>query len=108
MTRRRRTSGWRRYCATRIFIPVLLAVMCGMRRGGILAPRWKNVELGDNRRSIAIVQSTEQTKDGVRYKEPKLGKAQTIALSSTVLAELKAHRARQAEEQLRLGLRPEP
>ena len=93
---------------TRIFIPVvLLAVMCGTRRGEILALRWKNVELGDNRRSIAIVESAEQTKEGVRYKEPKLGKARTIALSSTVLAELKAHRARQAEEQLRLGLRPE-
>ena len=93
---------------TRMFIPVLLAVMCGMRRGEILALRWKNVELGDNRRSIAIVESAEQTKEGVRYKEPKSGKARTIALSSTVLAELKAHRARQAEEQLRLGLRPEP
>lgn len=92
---------------TRMFIPVLLAVMCGMRRGEILALRWRNVELGDNRRSIAIVESAEQTKDGVRYKEPKSGKARTVAMSTTVLAELKAHRARQAEEQLRLGLRPD-
>lgn len=92
---------------TRMFVPVLLAVMCGIRRGEILALRWRNVELGDNRRQIAIVESAEQTKEGVRYKEPKSGKARTVALSSTVVAELKAHRARQAEEQLRLGLRPE-
>jgi hypothetical protein len=30
-----------------------------------------------------------------------------VSLSSTVIAELKTHRARQAEEQLRLGLRPD-
>ena len=92
---------------TRMFIPTLLAVMCGLRRGEILALRWRNVELGDNRRTIAVVESAEQTKEGVRYKEPKSGKARVVALSSTVLAELKAHRARQAEEQLRLGLRPD-
>ena len=92
---------------TRMFIPVLLAVMCGLRRGEILALRWRNIELGEDRRQISIVQSAEQTKDGVRYKEPKSGKARTVAISSTVLAELKAHKARQAEEQLRLGLRPD-
>lgn len=92
---------------TRMFVPVLLAVMCGLRRGEIIALRWKNVELGDNRRLLSVVESAEQTKDGIRYKEPKSGRARTVALSSTVVAELKAHRARQAEEQLRLGLRPD-
>lgn len=92
---------------TRMFVPVLLAVMCGLRRGEIIALRWKNVELGDNRRQLSVVESAEQTKDGIRYKEPKSGRARTVALSSTVVAELKAHRARQAEEQLRLGLRPD-
>lgn len=92
---------------TRMFIPTLLAVMCGLRRGEILALRWRHVELGDNRRQIAVMESAEQTKEGIRYKETKSGRSRTVALSSTVLAELKAHRARQAEEQLRLGLRPD-
>lgn len=92
---------------TRMFVPTLLAVMCGLRRGEILALRWRNVELGDNLRQISIVESAEQTKEGVRYKEPKSGRARTVSLSSTVLAELRAYRARQAEEQLRLGLRPD-
>jgi integrase len=92
---------------TRIFIPTLLAVMCGLRRGEILALRWRNVELGDNLRQISIAESAEQTKGGVRYKEPKSGRARTVSLSTTVLAELKTHRAKQAEEQLRLGLRPD-
>jgi len=92
---------------TRMFVPVLLAVMCGLRRGEIAALRWRNVELGDNLRQMSIVESAEQTKVGVRYKEPKSGRARTVALSSTVLAELKAHRARQAEELLKLGHRPD-
>ncbi|MDH6235165.1 integrase [Mesorhizobium soli] len=90
---------------TRMFIPVVLAVMCGLRRGEVLALRWRNVDLDG--KSLAIVESAEQTKDGVRYKEPKSGRARTVALSSTAVAELKAHRARQAEEQLRLGIRPD-
>jgi integrase len=93
--------------STRMFVPVLLAVMCGLRRGEFAALRWRNVELGDYLRLIAIVESAEQTKEGVRYKEPKSGRARTVALSSTVLAELKAHRARQAEELLKLGHRPD-
>jgi integrase len=92
---------------TRMFIPVLLAVMCGLRRGEILALRWQNVDLSDNRRVMAIRESAEQTKEGVRYKEPKAGRARTVSLSTTILAELKAHRARQAEEQLKLGIRPD-
>lgn len=90
---------------TRMFIPVVLAVMCGLRRGEVLALRWRNVDLDS--KSLAIVESAEQTKDGVRYKEPKSGRARTVALSSTAVAELKAHRVRQAEEQLRLGIRPD-
>ena len=41
---------------------------------------------------LAVVQSAEQTKAGVRYKEPKSGRARTVALSATVVAELRAHR----------------
>ncbi|MDX0759994.1 tyrosine-type recombinase/integrase [Sinorhizobium medicae] len=90
---------------TRMFVPMLLAVMCGLRRGEILALRWGDVELGDNRRMLSVRQSAEQTKDGVRYKTPKSGKARTVAMSSMMVTELKAHRARQAEEQLKLGIR---
>lgn len=91
---------------TRMFIPVLLAVLCGLRRGEILALRWRHIELGDNVRRLSVMESAEQTKAGIRYKEPKSGKGRAVSLSSTVVTELKAHRARQAEEQLRLGIRP--
>jgi integrase len=88
---------------TRLFVPVVLAVLCGLRRGEIAALRWQHVDL--TRGQVAIVQSAEQTKAGVRYKEPKSGRARTVALSTTVVEELRAHRVRQAQELLRLGTR---
>jgi len=88
---------------TRFFVPVILAVLCGLRRGEIAALRWQHVDLATGQ--LAVVQSAEQTKAGVRYKEPKSGKARTVALGGTMVDELRAHRLRQAEELLRLGLR---
>jgi integrase len=87
----------------RLFPSVLLAVLCGLRRGEIAALRWGQVDL--NAGSIAIVQSAEQTGTTVRYKEPKTGRARTVALSPMMVEELRAHRLRQAEELLRLGIK---
>jgi integrase len=89
----------------RLFPAVLLAVLCGLRRGEIAALRWGQVDLNTNTGSLAIVQSAEQTKRAVRYKEPKTGRARTVALSPMMVEELRAHRLRQAEELLRLGIR---
>ena len=87
----------------RLFPSVLLAVLCGLRRGEIAALRWCQVDL--NAGSIVIVQSAEQTGTTVRYKEPKTGRGRTVALSPTMIEELRAHRLHQAQEQLRLGTR---
>ena len=50
----------------RVFVPILLAVLCGMRRGEIAALRWRNIDLVAAQ--LAVVQSAEQTKAGVRSK----------------------------------------
>jgi integrase len=89
---------------SRVFIPALLAALCGLRRGEILALRWRDVDLVGA--MISVRESAEQVGTEVRYKETKSGKARTVALSSTVLEELKRHRLAQAEEQLKLGIRP--
>jgi integrase len=90
---------------TRMFIPTVLAVLCGLRRGEIAALRWRSVDLAVA--SLAVVESAEQTNKGIRYKEPKSGRARKVALSVTVIEELKAWRTRQAQELLRLGVRPD-
>lgn len=89
---------------SRVFVPTLLAGLCGLRRGEILALRWRHIDLAGA--MISVQESAEQVGTEVRYKETKSGKARTVALSSTVLDELKRHRIAQAEEQLRIGLRP--
>ncbi len=87
----------------RIFIPALLAVLGGLRRGEIVALRWRHVDL--TAAQLAVVQSAEQMKTGVRYKEPKSGRGRTIALSATLATELRAHRIEQARELLQVGKR---
>jgi integrase len=88
---------------TRMLMPGLLAVLCGLRRGEIAALRWRHIDLTAGQLSVA--QSAEQTKAGIRYKEPKSGKPRTVALSATVADELRAHRAAQAQDLLKLGVR---
>lgn len=90
---------------TRMLVPTVLAVLCGLRRGEIAALRWRSVDL--NCAALAVVQSAEQTMDGVRYKEPKRGRARNVSLSPTVVEELNAWRLAQAQEFLKLGTRPD-
>ena len=87
---------------TPIFVPALLGVLCGLRRGEICALRWRNVDLAAGQ--VSVVESLEQTKAGLRFKSPKSGKGRTVALSETVVEELRAHRVKRAQEMLRLGV----
>jgi integrase len=88
---------------TDIFIPVLLCALCGLRRGEATALHWGAVDL--DAAQLAVKVSHEQTADGLREKPPKNGRPRTIALSATVVEELRRHRLRQAEDLLRLGCR---
>jgi integrase len=88
---------------TPLFIPIMLGVRCGLRRGEVVALHWRNVDL--ERGQISVVASAEQTDQGVREKEPKNGKGRTIVLSATEVEELRSHRVRQAQSLLALGVR---
>jgi integrase len=88
---------------SRLFVPVILGVLCGLRRGEICALRWRHVDLeGGN---LAVAESAEQTKAGVRYKPPKSGRGRSVALSATVIEHLREHRRDQAEQLSRLDRR---
>lgn len=88
----------------RLFIPIVLGVLCGLRRGEITALRWKAIDL--DRGQLAVVASTEQTDAGeIREKEAKSGRTRTIAMPSLVVEELCRWRVAQAQELLRLGIR---
>ena len=55
----------------RMFIPTLLAVLCGLRRGEIAALRWENVDLSAGQ--FSVVASVEQMNNSTRLKETKSG-----------------------------------
>ena len=80
-------------------MPILLAVLCGLRRGEITALRWRSVDL--ERGKLSVIASTEQT-EGVREKNKE---ARAVALPALVVDELRQHRLKQAERLLRLGVR---
>jgi integrase len=88
---------------TSLFIPILLGITTGMRRGEVAALRWRHVDL--ERARISVNESAEQIASAVRYKPTKNSKGRPIALSASVVQELRAHRARQAETLLKLGMR---
>ena len=88
---------------TRLFIPILLGVLCGLRRGEVAALRWRSIDLDAGQ--LSVVASTEQTDDGLREKETKSGKGRAVALSATLVSELRRYRTEQAQWLLKLGVR---
>jgi integrase len=86
-----------------LFVPIMLGILCGCRRGEIAAVRWQDVDLDAGR--LAVTGSIEQTAAGVRRKAPKSGQSRVIALPAIAIEELRRHRLTQAEALLRIGLR---
>jgi integrase len=88
---------------SRVYWPVLLALSTGMRRGEVLAVRWKNVDLELG--TLRVMESLEQTKTGIRFKAPKSGRHRAITLPAYAVEELCRLKRQQAEALLALGVR---
>jgi integrase len=88
---------------TRSYVPIALALATGLRRGELLALRWSDVDLEAG--SLRVVQSLEQTDEGLRFKAPKTKRSRrTIALPAAAVELLQRHKAEQAKERLALGI----
>jgi len=70
---------------TRFHLPIVLAVSTGMRRGEIFGLRWEDIDLEEG--LMAVRRSLEQTRAGLRFKEPKSGRARTVVLSGMAVSE---------------------
>jgi len=88
---------------SRLYWPVLLALATGMRRGEIVAVRWKNVDF--EKKTIRVVESVEQVKTSLRFKAPKTEKTRAIMLPDYAVEELRAWKEKQAEELNALGVK---
>jgi integrase len=84
------------------YIPILLAVATGLRRGEILALRWEDIDLGEG--ILAVRRSLEQTRQGLSFKEPKTAKGRrTVVLPGMAVDELRRHQEEQVVAKLLLG-----
>lgn len=72
---------------------LVLAIATGCRRGELLALKWSDVDLFSGQLSIS--KSLEQTKQGVRVKTPKSGRARKFPLPASALDALREHRSTQ-------------
>jgi integrase len=82
---------------------VILALTSGARRGELLALTWGSVDLV--RGSMTIERSLEQTRAGLSFKQPKTRSGRRhVSLPVIAIEALKAHRIRQLEMRMRLGL----
>lgn len=88
---------------TWLYLPVLVGVTTGIRRGELLGLRWPDIDLKASR--LTVNQSLERVKGKTVFKSPKTTTSRrTITLPALTVEALKEHRATQAEERLRLGL----
>lgn len=87
---------------TRLYIPILLGVYTGMRRGEILGLTWDNIDLKNN--SIKIEKSLSSTKKGIIFTDTKTETSKrTIAIPKEITQILKKQQLKQLKNKMRLG-----
>jgi integrase len=73
-----------------------------MRRGEILALRWKNTDF--DKKTVRVVESLEQTKKGIRFKAPKTERTRAVILPDYAVEELRRWKEEQREELSKLNI----
>ncbi len=85
---------------TRVYGPIYLALSTGLRKGEILALKWKDID-GDH---LTVNGTVEQAAGHVAIKKPKTKSSRRpITLPQRAVEELRKHRAAQNKERLLLG-----
>jgi integrase len=91
--------------ATPLYLPVLVAVTTGLRRGELLGLRWSDLKDG----VLTVNQSMERTKGELTFKAPKtITSRRSITLPAVTIQALQEYRAVQAEERLKFGRGRDP
>jgi integrase len=92
----RAAEGW-------LYLPVLVGVTTGIRRGELLGLRWSDIDLKAAR--LTVNQSLERVKGKTVFKSPKTKTSRrTITLPALTVEALSRHRLAQSADRLGLGL----
>jgi integrase len=92
---------------TLLYLPVLVAITTGLRRGELLGLRWSDLDLKDG--ILTVNQSIERIKGENAFRAPKTKTSRrSITLPAVTVQALQEHRLAQTEERLRLGLGRDP
>jgi integrase len=83
---------------TQIFIPMLLALLVGMRRSEISALRWGAIDF--EAAQLSVMHNVEQMNGTFRLKQIQSGKQRTVALPRLVAEALLKHRESHAQRLL--------
>lgn len=85
-----------------LYVPILVTVTTGLRRGELLALKWSDIDLKNA--VLTVQRSVEQVGKQLSFKQPKSAKGRRqIALPQTTVEALRSHRARQARDRLLMG-----
>ncbi len=84
--------------------PWLVLATTGMRRGELLGLRWRDIDLDGGRLSIRQT-VTLVDHEIVIANRTKTGRGRAVDLDASTISEMRAHRAKQAQELLLLGIR---
>ena len=86
-----------------LYLPILVAVTTGVRRGELFGLHWSDIDLSAGR--LTVNQSLEWANGKPAFKSPKTkGSRRTITLPALTVQALKTHKTEQAAQHLRLGL----
>jgi len=92
-----------RAAATAYHPAILLASACGLRRGEACGLRWRNIEFDAG--ELRIDEARVPARKGIATGKTKSGRSRSVRIPEFALALLRQHRAAQAEQLLKLGVR---
>lgn len=88
----------------RLEAAVTVALSLGLRRGELLGLSWSDIDLESTPATLSVRRALKRTTAGLVLEQPKTRESRrTVHLPAQVVASLKRHRAKQAEERLRAG-----
>ena len=84
---------------TRLYLPILLAVTTGLRRGEMLSLTWADVDL--DRATIGVYRTWDRRGAGYELKEPKTRRSRRVVVMPSITTDaLRAHRQRQLRDRI--------